>query len=637
MPQRVVTTAVASVALVLLTWHPVAQVAEGGLDPSWNAALHMAAHGDWVWGRDLVFTYGPLGWLQSNRFWYADTGVGALVYLLVARLALAAALWVAVRRWAGWLLGLLLLLPVLAIVTDPAAALGFAGAVALVNGPRAARRDALLALGLGALAGFHLLVKINGGVTIAVVGGIAVALAGGGTGATLRRSAAWAVALAGAFLLSPLLFGEPMVALPDYLRNAARVVSGYSQIMGFVEPGLEWTFWFAPLTALIGAAGILVLTAHRRGVVLLMWAAWCLLFWKAAYVRQDAGHVFLFFAALAPAVAALPLRPDRRVFGALLTLMAPLAFLSVTEKPLSRLFAPIDNVASARRQIAPLWDRAERDRLLRDGRTLVGKADALPEPLVAPLRGRTVTVMPAELAVVWLYGLDWAPLPVLQSYGAYTPGLDRLNAQALLGPHAPERILYQAGDEIDGRADRFDTPETARARLCRYQPLVTLDPWIVLARDRDRCTAPVLVGSMRAAWGQSVPVPRPSRADALVFARVAGVQVQGWERIRTLLLRSQPRFATLEPGGDRVRLTPGTISDGLPLLAGARADLPPPFNVAAGAESIAITREGHVPAGTVLRYDFYEIRNPGLARLSITSGKFRCAPGFPYCPPPPAG
>ena len=49
-------------ALVVVTW-PVAGVTPSvGIDPSWVLGLAMAVSNGLVWGRDIVFTYGPLGY-----------------------------------------------------------------------------------------------------------------------------------------------------------------------------------------------------------------------------------------------------------------------------------------------------------------------------------------------------------------------------------------------------------------------------------------------------------------------------------------------------------------------------------------------------------------------------------------------
>jgi hypothetical protein len=38
-----------------------------GIDPSWKIATTLALENGWVWGEDIVFTYGPLAFL-STRF-----------------------------------------------------------------------------------------------------------------------------------------------------------------------------------------------------------------------------------------------------------------------------------------------------------------------------------------------------------------------------------------------------------------------------------------------------------------------------------------------------------------------------------------------------------------------------------------
>jgi hypothetical protein len=51
-----------------------------GLDASWNAGLAMALDQGLHWGRDIVFTYGPLGFLQSGSVWFSGQSVLAFLY-----------------------------------------------------------------------------------------------------------------------------------------------------------------------------------------------------------------------------------------------------------------------------------------------------------------------------------------------------------------------------------------------------------------------------------------------------------------------------------------------------------------------------------------------------------------------------
>src|SRR5207249_4447785 len=48
-------------ALVLISFPDLGRPYEGGLDPSWVIGLDALRHGGRAWGRDVAFTYGPLG------------------------------------------------------------------------------------------------------------------------------------------------------------------------------------------------------------------------------------------------------------------------------------------------------------------------------------------------------------------------------------------------------------------------------------------------------------------------------------------------------------------------------------------------------------------------------------------------
>ncbi|WP_204807643.1 hypothetical protein [Mycobacterium riyadhense] len=62
---------VAVIAAVIF-W-PQSSVDAGiGLDPSWQAGIAMARGQHLAWGRELVFTYGPLGFLRTGAYYTFD-------------------------------------------------------------------------------------------------------------------------------------------------------------------------------------------------------------------------------------------------------------------------------------------------------------------------------------------------------------------------------------------------------------------------------------------------------------------------------------------------------------------------------------------------------------------------------------
>ncbi|MDR2058321.1 MAG: hypothetical protein LBP83_08620, partial [Dysgonamonadaceae bacterium] len=53
---------------------------------------------------------------------------------------------------------------------------------------------------------------------------------------------------------------------------------------------------------------------------------------------------------------------------------------------------------------------------------------ALPSEFLQQAANKRVDVFPYDIALLYAYDLNWSPRPVFQSYSAYTPVLDQINA-----------------------------------------------------------------------------------------------------------------------------------------------------------------------------------------------------------------
>jgi len=221
-----------------------------------------------------------------------------------------------------------------------------------------------------------------------------------------------------------------------------------------------------------------------------------------------------------------------------------------------------------------------------------------------------VATEPWEIGTAWAYELDWDPLPVFQNYSAYTPQLDRLNAEAAEDPNGPERLLrhnplvvqpeFPTAD-IDDRFGGWDPPEQARAVLCNFAPLWEDERWQVLGRVGDRCGGEREIESVSAAAGEAVDVPTPGPGE-VVFARIHGAGVSGLEKVQTFLFHAASRHAVVN-GETRYRLVPETAGDGLLLRAAPGIVEPGPFDPVPEAQTLAV--EGGADRIT---YDFYALR-----------------------------
>jgi hypothetical protein len=596
----------ASIAIALLSWHALDLEPMPGLDNSWQAGLYMALHYRIAFGNELIFTYGPLGFLTVPTFWYASTGSIAFVYTILLRITLAAALFAGARRSYGTMIGLAVALivagaSVVSLETVPF----FVFSVLILDSTLSRKQTVTLLISGGAVAGIQLLNKESVGIEITVM---ALILACAVRGPRLTNLAITLAASSVALLAGWTVTGQQWGALPAYAENAERIVSGYAAAMGLEQTGLGWEYMLGWVAFAIGLAGAmqngLNRTARQRWGIVALWVAFSFFEYKEGFVRHDNGHALLYFIALMGGFLAFRWSPGSRLVGICL-LAALFTFVaSVQASPFSSLFQPEEAAKSAIGQVGDLLSESKRNAIIEQGRHLIQTEYPLDEETLSLLRGHTVDVEPYETAVAWAYNLDWRPLPVFQSYSAYTTGLDEADAAVVNSTTAPQRILRNSDPGIDGRAQPFDESYTTRAILCRYQELNADNSWQVLGVGPQRCQAPVLLDTVHAGWNQSVSVPAPPNQQSFVFVRIGGVAPGGLERLEALLYKPATRVVMLE--NSSFRLVGGTATDGLVLRASAGVDFKSPYEIAPNISTIAVGKTGqHGLGGEPITFSFY--------------------------------
>lgn len=607
-------TVLGGLLVALATWFVGFSNPAYGLDPSWGAGLYMAIEHGIGFGDDVVFTYGPLGFLANPVDWF--TGLASIAYLWQAavHIVLAIGLVWALRRTFGLAVAVVGGFLVLAVLIAVEAAFAIAAIVAFA----ALRRDrppwALPALIVGAalFAAVQILFKLSIGPPLVAIFAVAVI----GAGASRRQLAAFAAIFAAATVVLWLITGQSLGALPAYVTNGREIISGYSEAMliSNADTALHTLGVLAALAAMVGLIAGAWLGEYRDNR-----ARWCAVLiaaiagfslFKEGVVRFDAPHIAAALTSMAVIWIALPLRARPALAAAGATLMIavamPAQLSGQVQSTVDRLNA-VANAGNAFESAADLFDRDGRAQASDDIRRLMTVGYEVEPEMLADLEGRTVAIDPWEIAAAWAYDLDWDPLPVFQGYQANTRALDELNADRLASPEGPERILRAAEDAwfatypgraIDHRQAAWDPPGQALATLCNFEILETGGSWQLLGRVPDRCGEPELVASVEARYGEEVEVPQAGPGE-VVLARIEGAGVSGLESVRSLLYRARMRFATVNDGR-RSRLVPGTAADGLlmngpPELVGSG-----PFEQAPQAQTIELSG----PSGD-LRYDFY--------------------------------
>ncbi len=583
--------------IVLLTWHALPLTPATGLDPGWQAALHMALHDGVGFGNQLIFTYGPLGFLSVPTLWFEDTGTIAVLYTVLVRFALALALFVGARRTYGTLVGAIVALLVAgASGVAPETVPFLVFCVLMIDrdmSPR--RRLTLLAVG-GAVAGLELLNKESVGIELTV---LAIIMALGVPGRRRDHVAVTLGALLVALLVGWTATGQNWSALGDYAVNDLRLVTGYAAAMSYEQRGLGWEYTAAWVAFAFGLAGALQMTAggptRRRWAILALWVAFCFFEYKEAFVRHETDHGAIYFVALMGGFLALRWRRANRAVGLALAVGLFAFALEAQNSTFSEAFDPGADARSAISQLEEVSSSAQRASIIAAGRRAIERDYRVDPETLNLLRGHTVHVAPYQTQVAWAYGLDWRPLPMFQSYLAYTPALDELDARALNSTRAPQRILRNVQPDLDHRVQAFDEGLTTRTILCRYREVSSTALWQVLALGPNRCGAVVPLGVVHAGWDEEVRVPAPPNEHSFVFVRIGGVQVGGFERLVALVSKPVERQVFLN--GIAHRLIEATATDGLILSASGQVDFPAPFNLAIDSSTISVDKVGHGRSG----------------------------------------
>lgn len=556
--------AVISALATVFTWRNTAwRGVAAGID-SWQAGLVLGFQDHLQWGPQLLFTFGPYGFVEDILPLARVTATVAFVYALVITWGLAALIVAALRpSWgllpagvAAWgavvIAANMLEAPELASAT----ALGLAMASVWTDDEAARRRLPAL---LGALAGFALLVELNVGLVSTGLALLAV-LGGRRRG---RRALATFVPYVGVIVGADLAGGQHLGNLLSYLKGSLQVTLGYSSAMATTDGrGAEDIF-----AVVVSALALVLFALALRGrplrlrvAVLLMLLGWGWEAFKEGFVRHDQ-HDLIFFGLVLVGfcLARLP-RPLVPLQAAAIAAAAVLALVA-NGSVVTPLRSPLEDANALGQEVADLvvpsrWaplEQVARDEMLETG-------DTLPAGLVSSLAPYTLAAEPWEVGLAYTYPqLRWDPEPVLQSYSAYTTYLDNLDAAFLSSARAPQRIVYQP-ETIDGRDPYWDSPSAQVAMYCHYRQLKSSGGWEILARVPDRCGAVEPLSTVTAHFGQEIKVPAATPGDLVVasFSLSAPLVV----KVENIALKPPHTEVTATEAGRPVtyRFLPGTAA-----------------------------------------------------------------------------
>jgi hypothetical protein len=467
-PRRILATVLFFfIFLILMPWTPF--MPRQGLDPSWNEVMHFAFASRLQYGRDLIFTYGPLGFVESGlycpetyRWVFAIRGVilllvGLLYFRLLGRLPLSYAVACA--------LGI-----VAASNCGPDAIYGsvpvFEGLI-LTNEEVSPTETLVLAILCGAAS----LVKFTFLVTIVTVGLLAA----------VYRAIRWRelpIHLTLSLLAMMVWFvaiGQHPSSFAEFLRGSFEATAGYSEAMQVEGPLPQELFFCALAASLVLIFASNELHRRRPWPILPVAAIVLILFmvFKEGFVRHDDGHLNLAFSwlvVIAGLCVAWISRPREQAVAAIVFVLS-LGWLLTASGPAAALRAVSNRVAA-------VYDMVLHGTRKFDAEYEAAHAQIRTDAPLPAVSGEA-DIYPVQQSTLIANGIRYRPRPVFQSYAAYTDYLIKRNVDFLKSARAPATIFLGGAASMDAcllcvmvQVGRNSSPATrspeARASSCGW-------------------------------------------------------------------------------------------------------------------------------------------------------------------------
>ncbi|HLF69858.1 MAG TPA: hypothetical protein VI541_02760, partial [Actinomycetota bacterium] len=326
---------------------------------------------------------------------------------------------------------------------------------------------------------------------------------------------------------------------------------------------------------------------------------------KEGFVRHDT-HSIIFFTTSAVLGLALAARGHQKWLGAVFIAVAAVAALGAQRQSPSSFFDAVGSARSALTQLTSIATGLGRARLVDDGRTSMSRNFAIDPKIERQLVGRTLDIDPWDASVAWLYPqIRWRPVPAIQSYTAYTRGLDELNAALLRSPRAPELILRRPPSSIDMRYPIFDSPDLQLEMRCRYQPIATRGSWQLLSRlPESRCGQARLIQRVAQQVGSTITIPGTDEHE-LVFMRVRGFETLALRLMETAF--KPPDTSITFDSSDRYRFIPAAGEGSLILNIPAEIDIDATFRPRKHLGTLRFDRAMGAVLGEQIEVEFYAV------------------------------
>ena len=423
-----------------------------GLDSSWMMMMNHALIKHMVWGRDIIYNYGPLGFLSTRMGW----GISAWVFILFDLFIVINFYFVFIdfikQAYDKFMAILILVCTCLLLLVYPGSDLPWIISFLSFYWMYKAFKKPQLAyfIFIAILIALSFFIKLNTGLTgiifLMIFLGILLIYK------KIKPLFALRV-LAIPIMLIAILALWLHVAIWDYVKGALEIIKGYNAVMYLDEDHKSLqngiTILFAGLMLMYTAFSIFLLRRRQYSALFFSGLSiiYLVLLHKQAILRNDVQHMgeFLAFAPLILLMGNL-LYQERQVQRVLLScslVFILMALLINTERrTISTAFTERFGIWADYKAGIKEFSYKKEYLTQKDKRII-------PQRVLDKIGKQSIDIFPWDCEYLLENKLNYTPRPVFQSFTVFTPYLQALNYDFYL-KKAPQYIIYDY-DAIDGR------------------------------------------------------------------------------------------------------------------------------------------------------------------------------------------
>jgi len=556
------------------------QLPGSGLDPSWMIGLNIAAADHLQYGKDIVFTLGPYGFLKYPLIMNYPLWLCSVVYLYFVHFTIIFTIYLLLSRlnaqWYHYLMVVaVFLLTFFSILTNWWLLIACAVLLYLILIGKvdqgyivATTVFAGFGLALGSLMKFDIFFNSLFLIAMFCLLGI-----------ILKQDLMHRLTLVLSYLLSFIglwvLAGQNVSNIIPYLVSGYQATRSYTEAMAINGPLWQLVIGVCSLGLISILFFYCLLKGRKQELIFLVLNA-SILFtvFKSGYVRHDI-HILFFFSIFLLIFAILLVffttagtgereKPKSNLLVVLLMLfiIGISAAICVTAPEI------VKDDLSFHGQIHEMTIRLAGNEMLFN-QVVAGEkvhmADRYPlDPsILRTINNSTIDIFPWDIALLWAYDLSWDPRPMIQSQGVYSSYFDDMNYEHYLGNRSPEDILF-AFSSVDGRYPLFDEPRTFRSIVHNYSFVNKSGGFILLKRNEGQYNGSGMdLGSGSASMRSSLSIP-DWKGD--IYGEI-DIHYSPLGNVIYLLYKPQPIYIRfhLKNGyiSPRFRIIPGLVKNGV--------------------------------------------------------------------------